>query len=140
MNIRFEAWINYQTGLNFFTNILTIIAALLSCCAIYGLTISVVKDKLKQIAIRKICGADLMHITYLLAKEFVLNLFLAILIFAPITYIVMRELLRAFVYSTKLSWLDPVYPLVYCAVVISTLCTWQALNLNRSDLSGALKE
>lgn len=140
MNKRFEAWINYQMGLNSLTNVLTIIAALLSCCAIYGLSISVVKDKLKQIAIRKICGADLLHITYLLAKEFVINLFIAVLIFAPITYIVIQELLRAFVYSTELNWLDPVYPLIYCGVVIGSLCAWQALNLNRSDLSAALKE
>jgi putative ABC transport system permease protein len=140
MDKKFESWLNYQVRLNSLTNLLTIIAALLSCCAIYGLSISVVRDKLKQIAIRKICGAELRHIIYLLVKEFTINLLIAILFFAPITYIVLEELLRAFVYSTQLNWIDPIYPLIYCVFVIVVLCSWKASTLNRSDLSGALKE
>lgn len=140
MDKKFGSWLNYQIRLNSFTNLLTLIAGILSCCAIYGLSISVVRDKLKQIAIRKICGADLVHIIYLLVKEFTSNLLIAVLIFAPITYILLKELLRAFVYSTELNWLDPIYPLAYCGVVITVLCSWQALTLNRADLSGALKE
>ena len=119
---------------------LTIIAALLSCFAIYGLSISVVRDKIKQIAIRKICGADLIHIIYLLVREFAANLLISVLIFAPITYLIINELLRAFVYSTKIQWLDPVYPIAYCTLVIAVLCIWQALNLTKSDLSEALKK
>ncbi len=137
---RFENWLDYQLRLNSFSIILTIIAAILSCFAIYGLSISVVRDKLKQIAIRKICGADLIHIIYLLIKEFSFNLLVAVLLFAPITYIILKELLRTFAYSTKLNWLDPAYPLGYCIIVIIVLCTWQAFTLNRSDLTSALKE
>lgn len=140
MDKKFENWVSYQLRLNSLTNLLTVITALLSCLAIYGLSISVVRDKLKQIAIRKICGADLRHIIYLLVKEFSINLLIAVIIFAPITYILLKELLRMFVYSTKLSWLDPVYPLLYCAAVIMALSIWQALTLNRSNLSSALKE
>jgi putative ABC transport system permease protein len=140
MDKQFESWINYQIRLNSFTNILTIIAALLSCFAIYGLSISVVRDKMKQIAIRKICGADIVHIIYLLVKEFASNLLISILLFAPITYLLINELLRTFVYATRIQWLDPVYPLAYCTLVITVLCIWQALSLNKSDLSGALKE
>ena len=50
------------------------------------------------------------------------------------------RLLRAFVYSTKIQWLDPVYPIAYCTIVIAVLCVWQTLTLNKADLSGALKE
>jgi len=140
MDKKFESWLNYQIRLNSFTNMLTIIAALLSCFAIYGLSISVVRDKMKQIAIRKICGADLIHIIYLLVREFAANLLISVLIFAPITYLIINELLRAFVYSTKIQWLDPVYPIAYCTLVIAVLCIWQALNLTKSDLSEALKK
>jgi hypothetical protein len=64
---------------------------------------------------------------------------LAILIFGPLTYIIIKELLRNFVFSTSFIWLDPVVPLVYCIVVITLLCGFQALNLNRQDLTAALK-
>ena len=81
-----------------------------------------------------------MHIIYLLVKEFASNLLISILLFAPITYLLINELLRTFVYATRIQWLDPVYPLAYCTLVITVLCIWQALSLNKSDLSGALKE
>lgn len=139
LNKRFEEWLLYQNRLNALSNGLAIISGLLSCCAIYGLSLSIVRDKLKQIAIHKLCGATSLNITRLLVKEFLHQLLMAILIFGPLTYIILKELLRSFVYSTHFHWLDPLIPLVYCASVITLLCGFQVLSLNREDLSSALK-
>jgi putative ABC transport system permease protein len=139
LNKRFEEWLKYQDRLNSLSDILTLISALLACCSIYGLSVSLVRDKLKQIAVHKLYGAAVIHITKLLVKEFAKQLAWAILIFAPITYIVVNELLRNFVYITHFEWLDPVIPIAYCSIVITLLCGIQALSLNRSDLTSALK-
>ncbi len=139
LNKRFEEWLTYQDRLNSLSDVLTLISALLACCSIYGLSVSLVRDKLKQIAVHKLYGAAVMHITKLLVKEFARQLGLAILIFAPITYIVINELLRNFVYTTHFHWSDPVIPIAYCAFVIILLCGIQALSLNRADLTSALK-
>jgi putative ABC transport system permease protein len=138
-NKRFDEWMRYQDRLNTLSEILAIISGLLSCCAIYGLIVSIVRDKLKQIAIHKMCGASLFNITRLLINEFARQMLIAILIFGPLTYIVIKELLRNFVYSTHFTLLDPVLPIVYCGLVITMLCGFQALSLNRADLSSALK-
>ena len=140
LNKRFEEWVKYQDRLNTLSEILAIISAILSCCAIYGLSVSLVRDKLKQIAIRKICGANTFHIIQLLVHEFTRQMLIAIIIFGPFTYIVVTELLRSFVYTTSFNWLDPLFPLAYCGFVILALCCFQAYNLNRADLSRALKE
>jgi putative ABC transport system permease protein len=139
LNARFEEWVNYQDRLNRLSDFLAIISAILSCCAIYGLSVSIVRDKLKQIAIRKICGANTFHIVRVLVKEFSEQMFLAILIFGPFTYIVIKELLRNFVYATPFHWLDPLLPLLYCGLVIIILCGFQALNLRKADLARSLK-
>lgn len=139
LNKHFEEWLAYQDRLNSLSEVLAIISGLLSCFAIYGLSVSIVRDKLKQIAIHKLCGASIANITRLLIKEFVRQMIVAILIFGPVTYIVVKELLRSFVYTTHFTWLDPVIPLAYCGTVITLLCAFQALSLNREDLSGALK-
>ncbi len=136
---RFEEWLGYQDRLNTLSEMLAIISALLSCCAIYGLSISIVRDKLKQIAIHKLCGAKTINITLLLVREFTMQMIKAILIFGPLTYIILKELLRNFVYTTSFNWLDPTIPLVYCATTIILLCGFQALSVNREDLSSALK-
>ncbi len=139
LNKRFEEWLSYQDRLNALSKILTIISGVLSCFAIYGLSIGIVRDKIKQIAIHKLCGASTLNITRLLVQEFTRQMIIAILIFGPLTYIILSELLRSFVYSTPFHWLDPLFPLTYCGIVIALLCGFQALSLNREDLSTALK-
>jgi putative ABC transport system permease protein len=139
MNKRFEEWIHYQDRLNKLSELLAIMSAILSCFAIYGLSLSLVRDKLKQIAIHKLYGASALMITKLLAKDFAKQMGIAILIFGPFTYIFLNEFLRNFVYATSFEWMDSIYPLSYCLVVIIVLCGFQAFSLNRADLTGALK-
>lgn len=135
----FEEWLKYQDKLNALSQLLAIISGVLSCFAIYGLSISIVRDKLKQIAIHKLCGASIFSLTRLLVKEFANQMLWAILIFGPLTYITLKEVLRNFVFTTNFSWLDPVVPLAYCLIVIILLCGFQTLSLNRADLTSALK-
>lgn len=139
MDTHFEEWLHYQDRLNRLSEMLAIISGVLSCFAIYGLSISLVRDKLKQIAIHKLYGATILRITRLLAREFALQMGLAILIFGPFTYIFLKEFLRNFVYVTAFQWTDSIYPLSYCILVILALCGFQAFSLNRTDLTGALK-
>src|SRR5688572_22223862 len=56
LNKPFQSWIEYQDRLNALSGLLTIVSGLLSCCAIYGLSVSLVRDKLKQIAVHKLFG------------------------------------------------------------------------------------
>ncbi len=139
LNKGFEEWLQYQDRLNTLSEILAIISGLLSCCAVYGLSVSLVRDKLKQIAIHKMCGATTVHITRILVFEFAKQMLIAILIFGPLTYLFLRELLRNFVYATHFNWMDPIFPLAYCASVIIVLCGFQAMSLNRTDLTSSLK-
>jgi putative ABC transport system permease protein len=136
---RFEAWLRYQDRLNSLSSVLAVIAAVLSCLAIYSLSISIVRDKLKQIAVHKLCGADAVHIVRLLVREFTDQMLLAMIVFGPLTYLLLKEILRTFVYTTNITWLDAFIPVVYSSTVIILLCGFQALRLSRDALSEALK-
>ncbi|MEJ0032768.1 MAG: FtsX-like permease family protein [Bacteroidota bacterium] len=138
-NEHFEIWLTYQDQLNTLSRILTIISMLLAGCAIYGLTVSLVRDKVKEIAVHHLFGARLSDVTHLLARGLLKQLFTALVFFGPVTFILLNELLRTFVYATTFSWLDPLYPVIYCLVVIIGLCAFQALRLNRSDFVSTLK-
>jgi putative ABC transport system permease protein len=135
----FKTWIDYQDQLNKLSEILAIIAAILSCCTIYALSMSVVRDKLKQIALHRLFGATTLNITTLLLMDFLRQLGIAILVFMPISYVLLNELLRTFIYSTKFSWLDPIYAIAYCIIVITAICSLQALHLKWTNSITALK-
>jgi putative ABC transport system permease protein len=135
----FVEWLNYQDHLNALSRALIIISVMLAGCAIYGLIMSVVRDKIKAIAVHHLLGARLSDVTGLLMRGLLSELFVALFLFGPPTYIFLNELLRTFVYATKFSWMDPVYPVVYSIVAIIGLCAYQALRLNRSDFVSTLK-
>ncbi|HTE32010.1 MAG TPA: ABC transporter permease [Chryseolinea sp.] len=139
LNPHFESWLTYQDHLNALSGILTVISALLAGCAIYGLTVSLVRDKLKEIAVHHLFGARTSDVTRLLALGLLRQMFLALAFFGPLTFLLLTELLKTFAYSTKFSWTDPVYPVGYCLVVIIGLCAYQAFSLNRRDFASALK-
>ncbi len=139
LNPHFESWLTYQDQLNALSGILTLISALLAGCSIYGLTVSLVRDKLKEIAVHHLFGARTADVTRLLALGLLKQMLMAVVFFGPVTYILLTELLKTFVYATKISWVDPVYPIAYCLVVIIGLCAYQAFSLNRSDFASALK-
>ena len=65
-NQQFEIWLNYQDQLNALSRILTIIPVLLAGFAIYGLTVSLVRDKVKEIAVHHLFGARMSDVTRLL--------------------------------------------------------------------------
>jgi putative ABC transport system permease protein len=139
LNPHFESWLNHQDRLNALSGILTLISAFLAGCAIYGLTVSLVRDKLKEIAMHQLFGARTADVTRLLAIGLLRQMLMALIFFGPLTYILLTELLKTFVYATNFSWLDPAYPVGYCLVVIIGLCAYQALNLSRGDFASALK-
>jgi hypothetical protein len=98
-----------------------------------------VRDKVKEIAIHHLFGARISDVTRLLARGLLRQLLTALVFFGPMTYMLLNELLKTFVYATKLSWVDLLYPLVYCVVVIIGLCGFQSFRLNRSDFVSTLK-
>lgn len=139
LNSKFNGWLQYQDRLNTVSNLLAIIGAILSCCAIYGLSLSLVQEKMKQLAVHKIYGANVFNIGFMLVKHFGKEVMLAVLFFAPVTYILVAELLRNFAYATSLQWYDPVIPIVFSIVMIAVLSMMQALRLNLKSLISALK-
>jgi hypothetical protein len=80
-----------------------------------------------------------MRIVRLLVREFAGQVLLALVIFGPLTYLILKEILRSFVYATHFNWSDSIIPVSYCGTVIILICGFQALRLNRKDLSEALK-
>jgi len=76
------------------------------------------KQKQKEIGIRKIHGANIFKIMYLLTREFLVLIFLSFLLATPIAWLLMNEWLSIFAYKITLS---PFYFLMTaCFILILT--------------------
>ena len=84
--------------------LLTVIAIIISCFGLLGLSYLVAQKRTKEIGIRKVNGAKTTEILALLNKDFVKWVAIAFVIACPIAYYAMSKWLENFAYKTTLSW------------------------------------
>ncbi len=82
----------------------SILAILISCMGLWGIMVFVVKQRVKEIGVRKVNGAKVSEILALLNKDFVKWVAVAFTIATPIAYYAMHKWLENFAYKTSLSW------------------------------------
>ncbi|RLD82986.1 MAG: hypothetical protein DRJ10_04410, partial [Bacteroidetes bacterium] len=83
---------------------MTIIAILISCMGLYGLTSHFTTNKTKEIGIRKVNGATVFEIIKMLNIDFLKWMIIAFILAIPISYYAMNSWLENFAYKTELSW------------------------------------
>jgi ABC-type antimicrobial peptide transport system permease subunit len=74
------------------------IAIFISCLGLYGLISFMAVRRKKEIGVRKVLGAPVSGIVYLLSREFTLLVILALLIAAPLAWYFMHRWLQQFTY------------------------------------------
>jgi putative ABC transport system permease protein len=82
----------------------SIIAIVVSCLGLFGLTAFTAESRMKEIGVRKVLGASVTSIIGLLSKDFLRLVGVAILIAAPLSYWLSRKWLQDFAYHMDLSW------------------------------------
>ncbi len=91
---------------------LALIAILISFMGLVSLVAYALKTRSKELAIRRVIGADLTNLTMLIGKEYLWILFIATLIGIPISYQWVSEWLQNFAYHIDIS------PVVYLVAII----------------------
>jgi putative ABC transport system permease protein len=80
------------------------LAIAISCLGLLGLTAFNVRQRTKEIGIRKVLGASVAGITGLLAKDFLKLVVVAIVIASPIAFYFMKKWLADFAYRIDIQW------------------------------------
>lgn len=75
-----------------------------ACLGLFGLAAFTSEQRTKEIGVRKVLGASVSSIMFLLSKEFAKLVLVANLIAWPIAYIMVSDWLQHFAYRTDLSW------------------------------------
>jgi len=71
---------------------------------LFGLAVFITNQRVKEIGIRKVLGATISQIVFLLLKNLMILVLIASLIAFPIAWYFMHEWLNDFEYKTELSW------------------------------------
>jgi putative ABC transport system permease protein len=102
-------------------NLFSGIAIVLACLGLFGLSSYAAKQRVREIGIRKVLGAPLGHLAFLLSANFLRLALVAILISYPLAWLAMNKWLQDFQYRTTMSWW--VFVLAGLLVLAITLAT-----------------
>jgi ABC-type antimicrobial peptide transport system permease subunit len=82
----------------------TVLAVLISCLGLLGLSAFVAEQRTREIGVRKVLGASVFNLWQLLSREFVTLVGLSLLIGGPIAWWCMHGWLDNYRYRAGLSW------------------------------------
>jgi len=88
--------------INTIFNSFAFLAVFISCLGLFGLASLLLEQKKKEIGIRKVLGASVLGVMFLLSRKFLKIILVANLIAVPAAYFVARTFLNLFVSRTKL--------------------------------------
>jgi len=80
----------------------TILAIVIACLGLFGLSAYIAEQRTKEIGIRKVLGATVPGVALLLSREFIKWVLIANLMAWPVAYFVMKGWLNNFAYRTRL--------------------------------------
>ncbi len=81
----------------------TIIAMIISCLGLYGLSTYMAERRFKEIGVRKVLGASLSQIVQMMSGEFLKLVFIAFVIAVPLAWYAISAWLENFAYKTPVS-------------------------------------
>ena len=93
----------------------TVMAILISCLGLFGLSSFSAEQRIREIGIRKVLGASVGGIVLLLSKDFLRLVCYAIVIGCGVAWLIMYKWLENFAYKTPISWT------VFVITIFSTL-------------------
>lgn len=132
--------LNYseQVGLKMFT-VLATVCLLISLFGIYAVATAATQRRRKEIAIRKVMGAEVSSIVRMFFSEYVLLVVVAGVLALPLAYIAMNNWLQGYAYRTNIPWwlLAGVFTGVVTVVLLTVL--GQVLRVANSNPAEVVK-
>ncbi len=84
--------------------IFSVLAILIACLGLFGLSTFIAEQRTKEIGIRKVLGANVSTIVKLLSKDFMILVAIAFVVAAPVAWWGMSRWLTDFAYRINIQW------------------------------------
>lgn len=104
MDEAFAAQYKAEERLSNILNTFTAFAVLIASLGLFGLVTFMAVQRTKEIGVRKVLGASVQNIVFLLSKDFIKLVMLAIVIASPIAWWAVNGWLQSFAYRINIEW------------------------------------
>jgi putative ABC transport system permease protein len=119
--------------------IFTILAIIISCLGLIGLSSYTAVQRTKEVGIRKVLGASIYSIVSLLSRDFIRLVLVATAFSLPVAYFAMQNWLSGYAYRITPGWLLFVTPIMVILVIAAVTISFQVLRAALANPSETLK-
>ena len=133
----FEEHFKSERALFTLLSVMTLACILIAIFGVYSLTSLTCQQRKKEIAIRKVHGAEVVDIMNIFFKEYLILLGMAALVAFPAGYLIMKRWLEGYVKQTSMdAWLYvAIFLAVFVVIVFSIVSmVWKAANQNPAEV------
>ncbi len=117
----------------------SILAVLIACLGLYGLASYTAEQKTKEIGIRKVMGATVEQVLFMLLLIFLKIMLIACLISLPLGYWLMHSWLQNFVYRIDIGWGILAFSVVILLVLTIVTVSYQTLKASTLQPAASLR-
>ncbi|MBD3628452.1 ABC transporter permease [Cyclobacterium sp.] len=103
------------------------LAILIACLGLFGLASYMTIQRTKEIGIRKVLGASMIHIITLLSKDFFLLIAAASVMTLPLVYFILKSWLQNYAYQMDIHWRILLLPILLVFLVAFFTVTLQTV-------------
>jgi putative ABC transport system permease protein len=107
--------------------ICTSLAIVIACLGTFGLISFSAERRAKEIGIRKVLGASVGNVSFLLIREFIILLFIASAIGLPITWYFLNNWMETFVYRTSIGYDPFALAIILSAIIVVSTTGFRAV-------------
>ncbi|HVU58521.1 MAG TPA: ABC transporter permease [Puia sp.] len=125
--------------LNKLINVTAIIAIVISCLGLSGLISFFAVQRTKEIGVRKVLGASVSGIVYLLSRDFLAMVGGALLVAAPVAWYFMNNWLHEFAYRITIGWWVFVLAGLLSAIIAMCTVSYQAIRAAMANPADSLR-
>ena len=104
-----------------------LLAILIACIGLVGLTSIITENRKKEIGIRKLLGATIPQLLMLITGNFVLIFGIAFFIATPVSYLLVSNWLNSYAYHTELSWWIVASSGIFTLLIALVALSYQAI-------------
>lgn len=119
--------------------VFTISGLTIACLGLVGLISFIISKKIKEIGIRKVLGASVQHLVFLLSKKFILWVCIANIIAWPVAYYIMNKWLQNFAYRVGFSIVPFIAAGIITLMIAMLSITWQTIAAAKANPIQSLK-
>lgn len=124
---------------NLIFGIFSVLAVIISCLGLLGLTLLTTEQRTKEIGIRKVNGATSINIMIMLNLGLIKLITIAFVISIPIAYYMMNRWLQDFAYHTNISWWIFITAGIIAVLIALITVSYQSWNISNTNPVEKLK-